>query len=269
MMAAGGLSARRNLAPAFGSSEKIQPQYEIFPSETIRSPRLFPRFSTKTPRIAIIIDDVGYNKSVANALLNLNANLTFSVLPHSPFHKEFLKKAKERGAEIMLHLPMEPVEYPRINPGPGALLTSMSPKQILAQLKDNLASVPFAKGVNNHMGSKMTTISSHMYPIFQYLKSQDLFFIDSYTTPDSCCGFPARTIKIPFARRDIFIDHFRTSEFIHKQIDQLIKIAEHQGEALGIGHPYPETLKALKKALPYIREKVKIVPASQVVHTIG
>jgi hypothetical protein len=169
----------------------------------------------------------------------------------------------------MLHLPMEPHEYPQVNPGPGALLTSMSPDELISQLKKNLDAVPGIKGVNNHMGSKMTTVSSQIYQIFSVLKQRELFFIDSLTTLNSLCKPSARLFQIPFAQRDVFIDHIVDPDFIRRQINQLIQIAHNRGEAVGIAHPHIETYTVLREMLPDLQKKVRIVPASQIVHPIS
>jgi polysaccharide deacetylase 2 family uncharacterized protein YibQ len=171
--------------------------------------------------------------------------------------------------DIMLHLPMEPVEYPSVNPGPGALLTAMTPEEIVIQLEKNLDEVPFIKGVNNHMGSRMTTVPNQMYQILSVLKKRRLFFIDSFTTIESICRSSARLVQTPFAQRDVFLDHIQTPEVIRGQIRRLIRAAQNYGEAVGIGHPHAVTYEVLREMLPELQEKLELVPASDVVHTIG
>jgi hypothetical protein len=164
---------------------------------------------------------------------------------------------------------MEPEEYPRVDPGPGTLLTTMSPDQLISQLQKNLDTLPSIKGVNNHMGSRLTAESSQLYQIFSILKKRGLFFVDSRTTAKTLCKPSARMFKIPFAQRDVFIDHHPKPEFIRKQINMLIEIANRHGEALGIAHPHMTTYKVLKEILPDLRQKVQLVPASAIVHVIG
>ena len=221
------------------------------------------------PKIAIIIDDVGYNKKTAEKFLTLDAVLTFSMLPHNPFQKSIARAALAKGYEIMLHLPMEPNEYPKINPGPGALLTSMSPDQLISQLNKNLDAIPSIKGVNNHMGSKMTTASTQLYQIFSILKKRGLFFVDSRTTADTLCKPSARLLQVPFAQRDVFIDHIQESDFIRKQINRLVEIAYSKGEAVGIAHPSTLTYDVLREVLPELKKKAVLVPASKIVHIIS
>jgi polysaccharide deacetylase 2 family uncharacterized protein YibQ len=219
--------------------------------------------------VALIVDDLGYDKNIAKKFARLNVALTFSILPHSPFQKSIVQLAESNGLEIMLHLPMEPVEYPRVDPGPGTLLTSMSADELIAQLDENLKTLPNVKGVNNHMGSKLTAESTQLYQVFSVLKQRGLFFIDSRTSADSLCEPSARLFQIPFARRDVFLDHYPTPEFVRNQIKELIRIARQNGQAVGILHPHATTLKTLQKMLPELNKQVQIVPASQVVRPVG
>ncbi|MCF8091548.1 MAG: divergent polysaccharide deacetylase family protein [Desulfotignum sp.] len=220
-------------------------------------------------RIALIIDDIGYDKKIALALHDLEPNISFSVLPWSPFGRAISGILADRGAEIMLHLPMEPMEYPKVNPGPGALLAGMPPDVLIAQLEKNMDEVPGACGVNNHMGSRLTTEASQMYQIFTILKKSDLFFIDSVTAPKSQCRAAARLLQVQFGERDVFLDNIQEVAYITGQFARLKKIARKHGGAIGIGHPYPATLETLKIELPKIKGKIKIIPASQIVAIPG
>ena len=248
------------------------PVFEIYPKpdKVLRKPDYKPKPVPKgLPKVAIIIDDIGYERRVAEKFLSLDAVLTFSVFPHSPFQQRIIRKAHTKGFEIMLHLPMEPYEYPEVDPGPDALLTSMSPDELIDQLNKNLDAVPLIKGVNNHMGSKMTTESTRMYQIFSVLKKRGLFFVDSRTTPESICKPSARLLQIPFAERDVFLDHVQESDFIRRQIKELIRIAEIHGTAVGIAHPHLITYEIFREELPELQKKVRLVPASSLVQIIG
>jgi polysaccharide deacetylase 2 family uncharacterized protein YibQ len=261
---------------------KKKPAFEIYPEEKtpareplakIDIPKSMPAPKPtpfeKLPRVALIIDDLGYDKKMAQKFLALDINLTISILPHSPFQNKIARLASSKGLEIMLHLPMEPVEYPEVNPGPGTLLSSMSPDELISQLEKNLNALPSVKGVNNHMGSKLTAESAQMYQIFSVLKYRGLFFVDSRTTSDSICKPSARLFQVPFAERDIFIDHSQKPDFIRKQIKELIRIAKLNGEAVGILHPHSTTYRILQEMLPHLQNQVQLVPASKIVHPIG
>jgi polysaccharide deacetylase 2 family uncharacterized protein YibQ len=217
------------------------------------------------PRIAIIIDDIGYDKKIAMDLYHLNSDLTFSVLPFSPFGSSIAKTLSAKGAQLMLHLPMEPVQYPKANPGPGALFLSMTPDTLLEQLRKDLKQVPGIVGVNNHMGSKVTADSDKMNQVFTVLKNENLFFIDSRTSSVSKGEASARLFNLRFAQRDIFLDNSQNIPYITGQLRELIRIAKKHGTAIGIGHPYKATLETLKIELPKLAGKIHIVPASQLV----
>jgi polysaccharide deacetylase 2 family uncharacterized protein YibQ len=223
----------------------------------------------KLPRVAIIIDDLGYDRQVAEKLIDLQAPFTVAILPNSPHQEAIARRAHERGLEVMLHLPMEPVEYPEINPGPGALLVSMEPDALLRVLEANIKAVPHIKGVNNHMGSRLTANSEQMYQVFSALKRHGLYFVDSRTTDESVCRPSARLFQIPFAQRDVFLDHAHDPASIRKQLRELVRIAQRRGEAVGIGHPHPATYTVLKEELPALRQQVELVPASRLVRIIG
>ncbi len=245
------------------------PTYEIFPTRELPRDRVSkPGVKRVRPAVSIIIDDMGYKKTIAERFCRLDAALTFSVIPQSPFKTNIIKSASDHGIEIMLHLPMEPNEYPGVNPGPGALLSAMTPDELIGQLNRNLDDVPLAKGVNNHMGSRLTASSFQMNQIFSILKKRQLFFIDSRTTTATVARQSARLLQVPFSQRDIFLDHIQERAFVAKQIRALIKTAKQHGEAVGIGHPYEITLEVLQELLPEIKKQVDIVPASRIVHLI-
>ena len=265
------VSPVKSVPPTPQTSAK-SPAFEIYPSKKIPSVKKPVKSTTPAkhrPLVAIIIDDLGYDKKIAIKFSKLNAVLTFSILPHSPFQKTIAHLSREKGFDIMLHLPMEPVEYPDVNPGPGTLLTSMTPDQLTRQLENDLDAVPFIKGVNNHMGSKMTAASSQMYQIFTILKKRGLYFVDSRTTVETLCKPSARLFQIPFAQRDVFLDHVATVEFIRKQLNELVRIAQHNGYAVGIGHPHSLTYQVLREMLPELQKKVRLVPASEIVGLVG
>jgi uncharacterized protein len=251
------------------------PTYEIFPTEDHRAPKPKPPVSRPVappadlPRVALIIDDIGYDQGLAAKFMALDNAITFSILPFSPFQQAVSGEMRTRGMEVMLHLPMEPKEYPEVQPGRGALLVSMTPDDLIRQLEKNLDAVPDIKGVNNHMGSRMTERSTQMYQIFSTLKKRGLFFIDSRTTPESLCRPSARLLQVPFAQRDVFLDHVTDETEIRRQIQRLVALARRQGSAVGIGHPHLTTYTVLAEQLPMLKKNVKLVPASQLVQIGG
>ena len=235
------------------------------PQKTLPTPTTRPTTPSKMPMLAIIIDDIGFDPHTADALARLDLNLTMAILPATPFAEKTARMLHERGIELMLHLPMEPMEYPEVDPGPGALLSTMEPDELIAALRSNLNRLPYIKGVNNHMGSALTALSPQMHQIFTVLKKRNLFFIDSYTNKNSVCSEAAHLFQLPFARRDIFLDNIQDVSYIRQQLKKLIKRAQTQHIAIGIGHPYPATIHALEEETGNLKQQVKLVPASTVV----
>ncbi|MBF0209359.1 MAG: divergent polysaccharide deacetylase family protein [Desulfamplus sp.] len=217
------------------------------------------------PKVAIIIDDIGFDPKIADDLIKIDKNITISILPGSPSGREIAKKMHSKGVEIMLHLPMEPVQYPSVDPGYGAILSSMGDIEIIKVLNKNLDILPQIRGVNNHMGSKLTTSSSAMRQIFTILKQKELFFIDSLTSDHSVAKESAEFAKLEFASRDLFLDNKKDKNYIKKKLKELIVIAKYKGSAIAIGHPYKETYLVLKEDFEILKKSVKIVPASQLV----
>lgn len=251
--------------------KKDQPTYEIFPEQEISKKPItkLPQLpGDHPPLVAIIIDDIGYDSQTARRLLQLDAPLTFSVLPYGPHSKEIAAQARSNGHEIMLHLPMQPKEFPAVNPGPGALLSQMSADEFIGQLQADLDQIPGLKGVNNHMGSAISTSPERMRQIFSILKKRGLYYIDSRTTAETVARPSAELLQIPFTERDIFIDHVETKQFIRKQLRELVKRAERQGYAVGIAHPHAVTYRMLAEYLPEIKKSVELVPASMVVDSV-
>lgn len=245
-----------------------KPTYEVFtkndppPKPLTRLPQLP---GDHPPVVAIIIDDIGYDRKMADRFLSLDVPITFSLLPYGPFNRKIIDRARTKGMEIMLHLPMEPNEYPSVKPGPGALLSAMSPDALIDQLNTDLDQLTGLKGVNNHMGSRISTSPEQMRQIFSILKKRGLYYIDSRTTAETTAMASAQLLQLPFAERDIFIDHFDDPAFIRGQFEALIRRARKQGFAVGIGHPHETTYEVMAEVLPELKSQVTLVPASMVV----
>ncbi|MBN2707047.1 MAG: divergent polysaccharide deacetylase family protein [Deltaproteobacteria bacterium] len=199
------------------------------------------------PRLAVVIDDLGLSLSSAAEFAAISLPLTFAVLPRLENSRRVAEYLLERRCDIILHLPMEPRDYPDVDPGPGALFCAMDEKQLRSVLLENLASVPGIIGVNNHMGSRLTANPVKMKMVMRALRDRDLFFLDSLTIAGSCAYEEAQAAGIPALRRDVFLDNLRDEQHILLQLQTLLTVAEIRGTAIGIGHPYAETAAALKK----------------------
>ncbi|MBW1936409.1 MAG: divergent polysaccharide deacetylase family protein [Deltaproteobacteria bacterium] len=196
------------------------------------------------PCIALIIDDIGCSVRRARQFLELGAPITFAVLPRLSWSEKLAFEIHSEGHEIMLHQPMEPIDS-RINPGPGALYAGDAPGRITKVLEENISAVPFAKGVNNHMGSRFTACEREMFEALEIVKGNGLFFVDSLTTNRSKGYKTARKLHIPSAARNIFLDNRLDLPDILNQLRRLKKIALKYGHSIAIGHPFPETARAI------------------------
>ncbi|MGQ0793768.1 MAG: divergent polysaccharide deacetylase family protein [Deltaproteobacteria bacterium] len=222
-----------------------------------------------SPKVAIIVDDLGADKRAVDRLGAIPAEITFAVLPNLSYSRYAAEVAHGKGRDVILHLPMEPKEstgYTGADAGgDSALLTGLGKGEILRKLDANLASIPHLKGVNNHMGSKFTENEELMELVLERIKSEGLFFVDSKTSPDSAGYKTAKRLGMKAAERDVFLDNRRDVEYIKSQIEALVKQSKRKGYAVGICHPYPETIEALAEMIPKIAGEVEIIPISKMV----
>ena len=209
--------------------------------------------SFSQPRIALIIDDIGHSRSIAAKFVELNTPLTFAILPHIRHSSTLAFKIHNRGHEIMLHQPMEPYNADSFDPGPGALYVGDSSENIKRVIEANLSVVPFAIGVNNHMGSKFTECRKEITQSLCAIKRHGLFFVDSITSHRSIAYKTARNLGMPSTGRNIFLDNINDEAAI---LDQLLKLKHHAlqyGRAVGIGHPFPETAAAIGRFIKNLK----------------
>lgn len=215
------------------------------------------------PRLAIIIDDIGYNIPLGQRAVAINAPLTLAVLPHTPGAKRLAKTGFLSGKQIMLHAPMSNVGDKAL--GPGALTSNMTKQDFIRTLRGNIAAIPHISGVNNHMGSQLTTQTQPMQWLMQELQAQELFFVDSLTHNRSVALKLAYQQGLATAKRDVFLDNVQNEKAIEKALLQAIALAKKQGYAIAIGHPYAETLSVLEKILPtLVHSDVQLVHASEI-----
>ncbi|TRY31553.1 divergent polysaccharide deacetylase family protein [Aliiglaciecola sp. M165] len=217
-------------------------------------------WSSQAAEIALIIDDMGNTKRDAQAF-ELPAEVAFSILPMTHLSERFSRRAASQRREVMLHIPMESLGGNQL--GPGALTADMSQAMLQQTLKQALATVPDAIGVNNHMGSKLTQLTYPMHATMDFLIQHELFFVDSRTTRYSKAESIARDYGVLSIKRNVFLDHDRRMEQIDAQFQRLIRLSKKYGFAVGIGHPYPQTIEYLKQALVDIESKgVQLSPIS-------
>jgi len=218
------------------------------------------------PRLALIIDDGGYNTDKFKRMLGIGKPLTFAILPNTPHGKEAARMAHRAGCEVMLHLPMEPKEEEMYSLERDTVLTGMKPAEIQRILRDDLEQIPFVRGVNNHMGSKATEDPKVMQALMAALKREKLYFIDSHTSPQSLGPEAARKAGVAFWQNDGFLDREEDLEKIKKATRLAMRKAKKEGKAMAIGHPHPLTARAIREMIPELEnEGIRLVFASEVV----
>lgn len=219
-----------------------------------RPPKRAPRVSLAVKaKIAIVLDDFGYNLNNIPTLLKIKYPLTISVLPNLSYSQRIAAWLHKRGLGIILHLPLEPHE--KYHWEENTITAALKESDISAILSGDLASVPFAQGVSNHMGSLATEDIRLMSIIFKELKKRGLYFLDSYVTPKSICQDLAQSLKIKFAKRDIFLDNKEEAAYIKEQLYKLKNRAKRYKEAIGIGHDRKVTLEVLKEMMPQLEQE--------------
>ena len=216
------------------------------------------------PVVSIIIDDMGYHGGQGDAAVSLPGNLTYAFLPHTPHARRLAEQAHSEGKEVMLHLPMDSHEQEQL--GPGALSLHMTERKFKRTLEEGLQAVPHVVGLNNHMGSLLTRHPGAMGWLMQSLGEANLYFIDSRTTKETVAQRLAQEYGIPNTRRNVFLDNVRDPAAIRTQFQRLLKMARKQGSAVGIGHPYPETVAVLRSELAGIEALgVRLITASEII----
>jgi hypothetical protein len=220
---------------------------------------------SSAPSIVIIIDDIGYESQRLERAMAIDPNLNFAVLPNSTRASDVAERLNDRGFEVLCHLPMEPRNR-RVRPGENAVLTSMTDSEIVEATRANIAAVPHARGVNNHMGSRATTDRRVMTDVMRALP-RGMYFIDSRTAGGSVAAKVAREMKVKTATRQVFLDDVQSEPAVRRQLAQLSAAARARGFAIGIGHPHDVTLRVLATEVPQLRAQgFRFVRASQVVN---
>ncbi|MEM7207757.1 MAG: divergent polysaccharide deacetylase family protein [Pseudomonadota bacterium] len=215
------------------------------------------------PVISIIIDDIGYSRSLGEQALALPHGVTLAILPFAPYSKHFSEKAQNQGREFMLHIPMKGHENENLDP--GILTSDMSEAEFIAAIESNLDALDGYAGINNHKGSELTADEEKMRLFLQQVaKRERLFVIDSKTTRQSYLSRFASTFGVPYASRNVFLDVDRSPDAIKEQFSLLLAKAKQKGYAIAIGHPHPETLATLSELLQDdLREEFLLLPVQQ------
>jgi polysaccharide deacetylase 2 family uncharacterized protein YibQ len=233
--------------------------YSLLPSSKVPS-SLRPLLD-KT--LVIIIDDIGYQLRNGLAAVNLPGKINYAVLPHTPYGKRLASKAHKAGKEILLHTPMDNIK--ELPLGKGGLTTQLRQQEFINTLRSNLDDIPYAKGINNHMGSELTQRHLQMSWVMQELRQRQLYFVDSRTSARTVAADTASEFGVPNISRQIFLDNIRSAEAIDKRFKALLRIVHKEGRGIAIGHPHPETIAYLQQALPRLAAQgIKLAFVSEV-----
>jgi hypothetical protein len=217
------------------------------------------------PKVAFIIDDLGYEIEVAKKIMELEFPIALSILPFLQYSEFIAEEGRKNNQEIMLHLPMEP-NNSDADPGPGVIKSYMSEEEIRQSVRDCILNFPYIIGTNNHMGSKITEDREIMEIILEEIREYNLFFIDSITTNDSIAYEVAQEMEIKSAVRSVFLDNENDMEYIKGQMLEVQETALIEGEVIAIGHSRINTFYVLKRMVPeLIKAGIEIVPVSELV----
>lgn len=239
------------------------------PPVTVHIPTVrIPTVHIPKAKVAIVIDDMGRDIRQLRDILEIDAPISISVLPFLPHSKDIATEAGLKGREVLLHLPMEPKDSDKNDPGKGAVFTNMTEAQVAEQVKRDIDAVPFITGVNNHMGSRFTEDERLMRIVLNIAKTKNLFFLDSKTTSKSTGYRLAKVMDVKAASRQVFLDNEEDINYIKGQILELVGIAKKRGSAIAIGHPYPSTIAALKEMIPMLNKDVDIITVSALIDSI-
>lgn len=210
--------------------------------------------------MSIIIDDLGQSDVRDQRTLALPGPITMAIMPDTPHATEFARQAHKAGKTVILHMPMDPAT------GPYAWHPGTPLAELAQRLDAALAKVPFAAGINNHMGSRMTSQPEPMAWLMGELQRRHLFFVDSRTSAATVAAAKAQAIDLAHVSRDVFLDDERTVDAISAQLQQGIALARKQGSAVLIGHPYPQTLQVLESELPRLKAQgIELIPIRQMI----
>lgn len=217
-------------------------------------------------KVAIVIDDFGNDMAGTKEILDLPIPLTIAVMPFLPTTKRDAEWAHQKGHEVFVHLPMEPVRGKKSWLGPGAITADLSDDEVRKRVHAAIDDVPYAIGMNNHMGSKITADPRIMRIILEVCKERNLTYLDSKTTSKSVVGKIARELNVPLIENHIFLDEVYRTSHISKQMNILQKHLQNHDKCIAIGHVGPPGLKTaavLKAKIPILQGDAQFVPVSE------
>ncbi len=215
-------------------------------------------------KLAIVIDDVGYRPTQENQVLQMPAAISVAVLPNAPHAHEMATRAHQRGHEVLIHLPMAPLSKQPLEK--DTLRPNMSADEITRIIRDAVSKVPYAAGMNNHMGSAMTSSLPGMQKVMQMLDHYNLYFLDSMTIAGSQATRASAGTRVRVIKRRVFLDDSQNDADIRRQFSRAVRLARRDGIAIAIGHPHPSTVRVLQQMLAALPADVTLVRPSQLLN---
>lgn len=216
-------------------------------------------------KLAIVIDDFGYRPHTENQVLALPARISVSVLPNAPYAREMATKARDSGHEVLIHLPMLPLSKQALEK--DTLRPEMSSDEIARIIGEAVSKVPYATGLNNHMGSAMTSSLSGMQKVMQALSHYNLYFLDSLTIGNSQVTRAAASTGVQVMTRNVFLDDKQSETEIRYQFHRAIELARRNGQAIAIGHPHPSTVRVLRQMVYNLPPDITLVHPGSLLNT--
>ncbi|PWC19841.1 hypothetical protein DDT52_10825 [Brenneria roseae subsp. roseae] len=215
-------------------------------------------------KLSIVIDDFGYRPHNENQILAMPTAISIAVLPNAPYAREMAIKAHQQGREVLIHLPMAPISKQPLER--DTLRPDMSSEEIQRIIRQSVNNVPYAVGLNNHMGSAMTSSLSGMQKVMQSLSAYQLYFLDSMTIGSSKASQAAVGTGVKVIKRKVFLDDTQNEADIRQQFNRAVQIARRSGSAIAIGHPHPSTIRVLQQMLPTLEPDIVLVRPSQLLN---
>ncbi|CAK9886965.1 MAG: putative protein [Candidatus Erwinia impunctatus] len=223
--------------------------------------------STQAGKLAIVIDDVGYRPIQEHQILKMPAAISVAVLPHAPHAREMATLAHQSGHEVLIHLPMAPLSKQPLEK--DTLLPDMPASEIQRIISEAVERVPYATGLNNHMGSAMTSNLPAMQKVMQALSHYQLYFLDSMTIANSQSVRAAAGTQVKILKRRVFLDDSLNEADIRQQFQRAVQLAQRDGSAIAIGHPHPATVRVLQQLLPQLPANVVLVSPRALLNEIS
>lgn len=230
-----------------------------------------PADKSQRKRMAIIIDDAGNDMKGTSEILATPVKLTLAVMPFLPTTKKDAIAAHEKGMDVIVHMPMEPKKGRPEWLGPGAITSNLTDEEVRERVEKAIDEVPYAVGMNNHMGSKITSDKRIMSIVLDVCRERGLFFVDSRTNFRSVVGELAITKNMPPVGNDIFLDDHNSKQQIRKQMDLAAQRALDKDVCVVIGHVGHtglNTSAVVHESVARLKDQIEFVGISDLVRDV-